>query len=335
MIRGRVAYVDDETIWLARGARLLFSDDGGSSWHHEARLPVGFFSRLMCATRLSRRLARAGIHHLLPEQGLVFASGHIYRREMGATEFCRVEPIRGSRPLGVATDGKTVLYGEYRDNGQRSPIHIWATDDAGATWSSAYEFRGVRHVHGVYYDDLTDSFWITTGDEDDESAIWVTRDRFATVDLVVGGSQQTRAIQLCFTADCVYFGSDTPRAQNYLYRLHRQSGQLEQLQRVGSSVFYGWQTRGRLFFSTAAEPSSANRADRAEIWHSVDGDRWHLLEALHTDRWPPRLFQYGQVLFPRGPGDGKHLFYTPQGTRGDGSTVMISLDQVSSLSTHG
>jgi hypothetical protein len=326
-LRGRVVFVDEEVVWLARGSRLLCSRDGGRSWTVEMKLPLGIVGRGIAATRLGRRLARAGVHHFLPDPGVVVASGKLfYRADSGRLRVS--SDLRGSRPLVVATDGELTCYGEYRGNLERAPVCIWASEDAGRSWHPVHEFTGVRHVHGVHYDSYSNAFWITTGDEDDESAIWVTRDRFRTVERVVGGNQQTRAVQLCFTSEFVYFGSDTPRAANHLYRLGRATGEVEQLQRVGSSVFYGTRLSGHLFFSTAAEPSSANRTDRSEIWHGRPDGSWRLLETLPTDIWPSRLFQYGQVQFPAGPGDGRHLYYSPQGTRGDGFTFIIPFNEL-------
>ena len=291
-------------------------------------LPAGPAARLLGATRLGRRLGRAGIHHFLPETGVLFAGRSVYRLAEASGRIEPVGPLYGSRPLAVASDGALSCYGEYRPNPERTPVHIRASSDRGRTWDVVHTFDGVRHVHGVFHDAWSDAFWITTGDEDAESGIWRTRDGFRSVERVLGGTQQARAVHLSFTKRHVYFGSDTPRAANHLQRMERDSGRVESLQRVGSSVFYGCQAAGHLFFSTAAEPSRVNRTDGAEIWHSPDGVSWRLLARLPNDRWPSRLFQYGQVLFPSGPGDGRHLYYTPQGVNGDGRTRVVRLSEL-------
>lgn len=330
IVRGRVVYVDQGSIWLARGARLLCSENSGRSWRSRGRLPLGPIERLAHATRIGRRLTRSGVHHYLPTQGIVIADGRVFRRDKSSGHFRRADDIRGSRPLSIATDGTLTCYGEYRRNPERSPVHVWATYDGGTNWEPIHEFQSVRHVHGVHYDNYTGTFWVTTGDEDDESAIWMSPDRFKTMSLVAGGSQQARVVHLLFTQEYVYFGSDTPRAPNYIYRLDRKTARIERLQPVGSSVFYGSKVGDDLFFSTAAEPSRVNRTRRAEVWHSADGDDWSLVTSLPSDVWPSRLFQYGQVMFPAGPGDGRRLFYTPQGVRGDGRTFILPLRQLGS-----
>jgi hypothetical protein len=330
VIRGRVLYVDEEELWLARGTALFSSRDRGRSLSLEAQIPLHPWERVVGAFRLTRRMARAGVHHLLVGSAeLAVVNRHIFRRGSGDGTFSRVERLNGLRPLSVATDGDLICYGEYRRNRARTPVHVWGSLDGGSTWQVLWRFLDVRHVHGVFFDAFTKSFWVTTGDEDTESWIWVTSDRFETLVRVIGGTQQSRAVSLCFTKDHVYYGSDTPLARNHIYRLARRTGNVERLQEVSSSVFFGCQVGEHLFFSTAAEPSRVNRCDRAEIWHSCNGERWRLLRWYMKDWWPIRVFQFGQIFFPSGPGDGQFLYFTPFATDGDQNTWILPVSDLS------
>lgn len=333
VVPGRVLYADGAVTWLARGSSLFRSEDCGLSWQRSAIVPLGFTERIMCSTRLTRRLARAGIHHYLSGTiaDVAIAGRYVFRRARGDQAFERVGVLHGSRPLSIASDGRSIFYGEYRGNPERSAVHVWASEDWGLSWHAAWRFERVRHVHGVHYDPFTNMLWVTTGDDDREAGIWVTRDRFRTLDLVAAGSQQTRAVALCFSATHVYFGSDTPLEQNHLYRIDRCSGQIEKLQAVGSSVFYGCRAGSWLFFSTAAEPSKVNTAKRVEVWCTPDGERWSLLRTFTKDCWPHRLFQYGQVLFPLGPGDDRYVFFSAFGTDHDQRTFRLELADVPRL----
>lgn len=248
----------------------------------------------------------------------------------GDGKFREVAKIKGSRPLAVARDGSFICYGEYHGNRDRQSVDVIGSFDGGLSWNTLFEFRGIRHVHGVFRDPYTGSFWATTGDEDSESGLWQSKDRFHSVEQVAGGSQQLRAVQLLFTAHYVYFGSDSPQTRNFLYRLHRSSGRIDRLQAVSSSVFYGCKVGSVLFFSTAAEPSAVNRADAVELWFSPDGERWAQIDAREKDHYSFRYFQYGQILFPSGPGDGRTLFYTPFAVRGDQASEAISLADIES-----
>src|SRR5699024_7348659 len=112
---------------------------------------------------------------------------------------------------------------------QREPVYVWAGSLEGTQWEPAWRFEDVRHVHGVFHDPYSSSIWVTTGDTDHESAIWNTGDSFQTLQRVAGGSQQYRAVQLLFTPEYIYWGSDGPDVINHLYRLNRNTGAVETL----------------------------------------------------------------------------------------------------------
>jgi len=65
-----------------------------------------------------------------------------------------------------ATPDGHVFWGEYFDNPDRKEVHIYGSDDNGATWQAAYTFPAgaVRHVHNIVYDQWADCLWVLTGD---------------------------------------------------------------------------------------------------------------------------------------------------------------------------
>ena len=52
-------------------------------------------------------------------------------------------------------------------------MSVFTSDDHGLNWRVARQIPGVRHIHGVYRDPYAESIWVTTGNDNDESAIWV------------------------------------------------------------------------------------------------------------------------------------------------------------------
>lgn len=310
-IQGRILYVSPNRILLARGVRILGSSDGGRSWRAVINLPIGAVERTMFRSKILRRLLRKGVHHFVQgeEYAFIIANKNVYR--LRNKNIIDSGPVPGSRPLCVCTVNDSLYYGEYRSNPARSGVNVWRLDGAENSWETVWKFTGVRHVHGIFHDPYEKAFWVTTGDLDKEAAIWRTDDNFTTLKKVAGGSQQFRAVQLLFTRDFVYFGSDIPDAKNYIYRMDRQKRNIEQLAAVSSSVFYGCKVGDALFFSTAVEPSQTNTTRYSEIWGSPDGNGWQLVRRFKKDFLPMKYFQYGQVLFPSGPGDGKNLWFTP------------------------
>ncbi|MFT5171253.1 MAG: hypothetical protein ACI9BD_001025 [Candidatus Marinamargulisbacteria bacterium] len=219
------------------------------------------------------------------------------------------------------TPENQLFYGEYTSNPDRRAVLILGSFDKGRRWESVYSFSDVRHIHGVFYDRYTDTIWATTGDTDEESIIWQFDRRFNKPRKVLKGSQQTRAVQLLFSKDSVFFGSDSPLERNFLYRLSRSSGKVTPVQEVGGSIFYGCKVKDGLVFSTAVEPSDINTRQSSEVWYSETGDDWTLISSYPKDIWPVRFFQYGQVLFPSGENNTSELWYTPFSTEMDGRSL--------------
>lgn len=228
-------------------------------------------------------------------------------------------------------DGK-FYYGEYRRNSERSPVHVWKWQKGDLNWLPVWRFEGIRHVHGVFHDPYTDAIWVTTGDTDVEAGIWRTDDGFSTLHQVAGGSQQLRAVYLLFTEAHLYFGSDAPDEQNHLYRMNREGGNIERLQAaVGGPIFYGCKVANSLFFSTVVEPGSVNTSRLAEVWRTDNGSDWEKILEFEKDIWSMKYFQYGQVLFPTCPGDGKHLYCMPLATKGHGKTCVLDIQEKGGL----
>ena len=240
-------------------------------------------------------------------------------------QFRFIGHVIGSRPLNLCHAHDNFYYGEYRSNPERSPVNIWQWQQEQSAWQSVWQFTNVRHVHGIFHDPYTDSIWATTGDSDDESAIWQTSDNFKTLNKVVGGNQQFRAVQLLFTKEYVYFGSDAPEEQNYIYRMARDGANHERLITVDSSVFFASKVNERLFFSTAVEPSTRNDSRMAAIWSAEGNGVWERVAEYKKDSLPMRYFQYGQIQFPSGPGDDVHLYFSPFATAGHGDSYKMNI----------
>ena len=328
--QGLVHYVSENMAVASRCNRLYLSHDGGDSWQHFCTLPLPLALRARASSRLTRRLFRAMVHHVVryEERRLVIvAYGRIYRYDLQRKALLPEQaPVCGSRPLALCqADASRLYYGEYLGNPDRRPVHVLGSDDGGRYWQPVYTFSGIRHVHGVFYDPYTNAVWVTTGDTDAEVGLWMTPDHFRSLHHILAGSQQVRIVQPLFTSRYVYFGTDTPLEVNYLYRWERATGRIEPLQQVEGSVFYGCKVGTRLFFATVCEPSRVNRSRDVVLWGSTDGETWKTYLNLRKDLWPKRLFQYGQILFPNGPGTPSSLWVTPLATRHDQLSLRLDL----------
>lgn len=331
MLNGVLRFADkDRVITVGEGRISINAIDNGKC-KQITLPPLGRKEQVFLRSKMLSRLMRAGIFHVAPLStgDLMAFSGRDIFRYSHAGGWSSCGKIVGSRPLAVAL-GHTgdIFYGEYRNNAERSPVSVWRGSNNGASWRPAWTFNDVRHIHGVFHDPYTQAIWVTTGDADAESGIWMTSDDFIHLDRVAGGAQRFRVLQLLFTEQFIYFGSDALVEDNYIYRLDRSTGKVDALQAVSGTVFWGCKVGDYLFFSTAVEPSTAKRNRYACLWGSSDGEKWRCIARYRKDIWPMKLFQYGQILFPAGDNQTGKLWFTPWATQGDQTIQCLDVTKI-------
>jgi len=328
---GVMRFIEGDKAYVVRARQIFMCSTNEDDFMPHALLPYSIKDRLFYYSKMLSRLTRTGIFHILKSGtgDLIAFSGRDIFRYSISDGWCSCGKVVGSRPLAVAVSEAGVLYyGEYRSNSERSAVSVWQSLDGGTTWLPAWTFNNVRHIHGVFYDPYTKSIWVTTGDADAESGIWVTYDNFIHLDLVAGGAQHFRVIQLLFTKQFIYFGSDALIEENHIYRMERKTGKIDILQAVSGTVFWGCKVGENLFFSTAVEPSTVNKNNYACLWGSPDGEKWKCLAKLRKDFWPMKLFQYGQIIFPAGDNHTGKLWFTPWATEHDQTLQCLDVTQL-------
>lgn len=330
--KGRVLYIKGSQLYKSINDQIVCSVDGGESWRDFYRLKTEtFFDKIIYRNHLASRLLRKGIHHLDAHSGM--ACGVLFDKKIGILKNGKLTndgPIKGSRPLSFENIEGELIFGEYRSNPERSGISVYGMDLSHGLYTK-WQMTGIRHIHGIYQDPYTESVWITTGDDDNEAAIFNTDTNFSEVKRVLFGSQQTRTIKLLFDEKFVYFGSDAPHEVNYLYRMDKSTHEVQKLAEVGSSVFHGCKVGNWFFFSTAIEPSRVNKTQYSEVWASPDGSNWSCILRFKKDPLPMKYFQYGQVFFPAGYGNDQDLWLSPFATEYSNMSFKIGLDKVHKL----
>src|SRR6266568_561782 len=299
---------DGDVLYASRGYQLYLARMTAAEirWRPVAEYRPEWWRNLACRAALSSRLLRDGFHALtvLPNGNIVAAvPGAIATLRSGETEFQVFHRVvRGTRPLHItAIPSGRVFWGEYFDNPARDEVHIYASDDDGSTWNVAHTFGkgSIRHVHNIVYDKWDDCLWVFTGDYQSECRILRASADCKEMDEVVGGNQQARAVAAIVTEGGIYYASDTPLERNYIYHLDRR-GRITEVSTIPSSSIYGCETRNAIFFSTMVEPSQLNNSRRVTLFGSLAGEGWQPLADWHKDRWPKKLFQYGNAFLPDG-----------------------------------
>jgi hypothetical protein len=304
----RVLAWDGDVLYASRGYALLRAKMKGDQvrWELVARYRPEWWRSFTSHSRLGARLCRDGFHALavMPSGHIIAAlPGAIATLQPGETEF-RVthRVLRGTRPLHIAvTPENRIYWGEYFDNAERCEVHVYASDDRGATWNVAYTFgKGeIRHVHNIVADTWENCLWMMTGDNGEECRVLRVSHDFRSIDVALSGNQQARAVAMIPARDGIFFSSDTPLEKNHVYHFDRH-GELRVVGDLDSSSIYGCSTSEAMFFSTMVEPSEVNHASEVAVYGSADGFTWHQAFSRKKDGWPMRLFQYGNAYLPDG-----------------------------------
>ena len=329
----RVLTWDGSILYGCRGYAVVRLDaalDLGTSaeWKVVARFPPSWWRNLTSQCALSYRLMRAGFHALAivrseTNGGTMVGAvpGAIVTCTPDSHEFHVTHRVqRGTRPLHIAAvPSGRIYWGEYFDNRERKEVHIYASNDSGRTWPIAYTFPpgSIRHVHNIIYDQWRDCLWILTGDDGAECKILRADRDLRSLDVVLLGNQQARAVAGIPTRNGFYFSTDTPSEQNHVYRLDCRidgAGNLRPLGELASSSIFGCKV-GRssgeaLFFSTMVEPSVVNKSREVQISGSSDGANWQVLASWKKDNLPMRFFQYGNAFLPDGENSTRYLAAT-------------------------
>jgi hypothetical protein len=302
----RILTWNRDFLYGCRGYDIVRLRAGEGNWEPVARFSPPWWRSITSRTNVTYRLVRDGFHALaVTDDSTIVGAvpGAIVTCSPGVRSFATTHRIlRGTRPLHITvTPSGRIYWGEYFDNPERAEVHIYASDDRGATWHVAQTFPAgaIRHIHNIVYDRWADCLWILTGDEGGECRVIRASCDLRSMDTVAQGNQQARAVAAIPTRDALYLSTDTPYEQNHVYRLER-SGRLIRVGDLNSSSIFGCAVGGAFFFSTMVEPSAVNTDGEVHLAGAREGCDWHTLARWKKDGFPLRYFQYGNAVLPDG-----------------------------------
>lgn len=313
------------SLFRVKGENLLNNSD--TKWEG-----VGFFKQnllrdLASKNRITSRLLRTGFHSLefMEDKIIAVLDKHIAVLEPESKEFKSLFKIkRGTRPMGIAItpDGK-MYWGEYFKNQSRNEVYIYGSNDGGYTWDVVYVFPGktIRHIHNIQYDPYGEILWILTGDYKNESKILKADVNLTSMEEFYVNSLQARAVRMIFTADEIFYATDTPFQRNHIYKIYRKIGKIEPLCEIEGPSVWATRVKDKFFFSTHIEPGSSYYP-AACLYASKDGERWSKILEWRKDRFP-HIFGFGTFILSQKGCDFELLCATALGVGGkDGGTFI-------------
>ncbi len=308
-----VEWLEPGRVLLSRRNRIYRASAPTAQRGLVAEIPAPAWKRASARIRLGQRLLRFMVYNLLPlPDGTIFVT---FAKEVGLIADGRYRALPGMRrPCRVLRRGCAptpdggVVWGEYVGNEERGAITIYRYRAGAGAAEALYEFDPgqIRHVHGVYRDPYTDALWCVAGDLPGECRILRTDDGFRTLETVGEGDETWRAVSLLFTADSLYYASDAEKRDNHVYRIDRASGARTTLAKVDGPVYYTHAIDGHLLFATTAELCPSQTEPVASIWHLTPPGALTRLVSFEKDLGQrhllAKLFMFGTLHFPRGPG---------------------------------
>ena len=309
----------------------IYSLEDGSAISLGRLLPK--FSPLNLVPPLVDRLLRNEIsHYRVLGDGTELA---VYRRRFfvrrpGVRDFETVHALeRGSRPLVISVENNDqVVFGEYGRLPYDQPVRIYAASARDFRFRPVQEFTpgAVKHVHGIVWDPYDRCYWVTVGDSDSESGILRMSADFRSMEWLVKGRQEARAVGLMVFRKHIVYGMDSERAHNHIMHLDKSTGKLSKLQSVeGSCLFCARLADGLMAIATACEPSRVNLSRTCHIYVGRDGFHWTRAASLLKDRWSAKYFQFGTFVLPHCE-DASFLAYGCQALQGShGQFAILSM----------
>ncbi len=325
----KVHYVQGSIIWASKDYSLYKSKDLGNTWKKQGTIKVSFWKKILNKIRILKRLFRLGILNVLvlsQEEIIITTRNYLYKKK--GKKIKKVHKFKYRNPLqqGITKDSQgNIYYGEYWTNPKRKKVTIYKSTDQGKSWKEFYSFppKEIRHIHFIKYDTYSGLLWIGTGDQNKESKILTINPKNKEIKIIGEGRQDWRAVSLIFTEKNIYWGTDDPSNNNFIYCYNRESEKKEIVQKSNNPFYYSFKTKDFLFFATTVEKKKNNWS---KIFISSNGKKWHSLLKFKKD-FLPYIFSYGKIQFPLGETLRNNLIFTPIGVKSFDGVSLIGLIQ--------
>jgi len=310
-------YVKGETIVCAVGNELFSYSFDLKKRMRIGKYNAGILKNYLVKTNLGSRIGRLGFHSVKEFRGGLIGVQRrniVYKTESSAIFEDVFSDFRGSRPLNICIGPKdeAIYFGEYFGNPERSTVKIFGSVDT-KVWNIVYEFEAyqIRHVHGVFYDQFRNGYWVLTGDSNEESGLWFTNNKFKTLEKVYSGSQKTRAVEIIIKEEGLIVPMDSPLELNSINLFSLKDNSIKHLQNLNGSAFHGVVVDGIHFVTTVTEPSNVNLNKTANVYASLDGITWKCITKFKKDFVPIKyqwLTRYSEITITPGINNGNYFF---------------------------
>jgi hypothetical protein len=298
----RVHLIIDDIIIAASGYSIFISKDCGKTWIFKNSLPINFFKKISSNVHLFSRLFRTGINQIYfisKNKILISCDKAFYLSDLSFSEFEKVflpSPFFQLLDRNICVTNDYTYYGEYFPNIQRREVNIYRTKD-GSDWEIVYSFpkKTIRHLHLLQYDQFSKKMWFATGDLGTECSMGFFEDDFEGIVTVGKADQKWRALEFAFEPGNVYWGSEDPRGENWLFSLDRKDESINTIFKPDCPVYNLKKIGQSYILVTANERGECD--GNAHIWWSekLNNNQWVKILSYQKDPLPT-LFGFGRIF---------------------------------------
>ena len=301
-----VEWQDKNRIIISNGNKLFMCDKSFTEISLIGEFPTNIIVKFLTNFFLLRRLLRYYYYNVIPiDNKRIFVT---FRKSIGIFENGKFFRIRGLlKPARVlrnacAHDKHGGLYfGEYNSNPSREKVNIYYLPPQSTKLEVIYTFvkNTVRHIHGIYKDPFSDTFWVLTGDIKTECKILKTSDHFNTLEEVGSGNENWRAVSMQFSKNYIYFATDAEYSSNYIFEMDRKTYKTKIISEIDGPVYYSTKIKDQIIFAVTAEGCPSQKENKAVLWKLDTKNKVSCVKSFNKDIFPIQLMP-GTIHFANG-----------------------------------
>lgn len=317
-----VHFSNDKNMIISKG-RYIYVLDQKLNEKKKIKLPLCFPRDFHFNISLLKRLFRSDAKEIIYNQDnkklIVIRNGEVFL--IFGNKYKLLGSIVGDAPLfnSHCIHNDTIYFGQYNQNNSRKEVHIYQIDIKN-NLSIAYTFKAgkIRHIHSITKDPYINTrLWITTGDNNGECLLLYSDDNFTNILNIGDKSQDYRIVNLGFSEDYLFYGTDNLVSENFLYTQRRDSKKRNKILSIKQTAWFLKQDqRGKALLGTTVEHGKGCQVNYSSIFLSKDfGLTWDELIRIPKDIYPMPLFKWGTVSFSNGAKNLDELYINIEGLK--------------------
>ena len=282
----------------------------------EVKLPFFFPRDFNLNIPLLKRLLRSDAKEVIYDKStgklIVIRNSRVYLIHNSCYKL--IGKIEGDAPLfnSHCIHNGIIYFGQYDQNKSRKASKIYKIDEQNnISIAHVFEPGAIRHIHSIAKDPYIENrIWITTGDDDGECLLLYTDDIFKNVYNIGDKSQDYRIVNMGFSKDYLFYGTDNLTKKNYIYLQSRSDGNRKQVLPIEQTAWFLKQDKkGNAVLGTTVEHGDGCQVNYSSIYISKDfGTSWSELMRIPKDIYPMPLFKWGSVSFSNGAENLDEIF---------------------------